>query len=219
MNNLPVGTVTFLFSDIEGNTPLWERDSQAMDAAMQIHHAILRQAIADNGGVVFKVIGDEFQAAFPTALQALLAALQAQRGLQAAAWNELGPLRVRMGMHTGEAHLDAQGDEYAVSHTKNRGHRVMEAGHGDQILLSQESVELCQRSLPEGVTLKDLGEHHIRNWNIPEHFYQVVSPDLPKDFPPLRTQVEPRHNLPAQLTSFIGRKRDQQVDLLKETAW
>ncbi len=208
MSELPTGTVTFLFSDVEGNTPLWERDSQAMDAALQIHHAILRQAIADNGGAVFKTIGDEFQAAFPTALQALLAALQAQRGLHSATWNELGALRVRMGMHTGEAHLDAQGDEYAVSHTKNRGHRVMEAGHGGQILLSQECADLCRRDLPFGVYLKDLGEHHIRNLRLPERFFQVIAPDLPKDFPPLRTQVEPKHNLPVQLTSFVGRQAE-----------
>jgi predicted ATPase/class 3 adenylate cyclase len=207
MKNLPVGTVTFLFTDIEGNTPLWERDPAAMDAAMQIHNSILRQAIEANGGTVFKTVGDEFQAAFPTAPQALSAALEAQRGLQAANWNELGPLRARMGMHTGEAHLDEHGDEYAVSHTKNRGHRVMEAGHGGQVLLSQESADLCQRTLPPGVILKDLGEHHIRNWKLPERFYQVVTPDLPKDFPQLRTQVEPKHNLPVQLTSFIGRKQ------------
>ena len=208
MSNLPVGTITFLFSDIEGNTPLWEKDPQAMDAAIQIHHAILRQVIAANGGVIFKIVGDEFQAAFPTAPQALLAALQAQLGLLSASWNELGPLRVRMGIHTGEAHLDEHGDEYAVSHTKNRGHRVMEAGHGGQILLSQESADLCQRNLPHEVILKDLGEHHIRNWKLPEHFYQVVATDLPKDFPPLRTQAEPKHNLPVQLTSFVGREKE-----------
>ena len=151
MENLPVGTVTFLFSDIEGNTPLWERVPEKMEAAIQIHHAILRQAIEGNGGAVFKIVGDEFQAAFPTAPQALSAAIEAQRGLLAAPWNELGALRVRMGIHTGEAHLDEHGDEYTVSHTKNRGHRVMEAGHGGQILLSQESADLCQRSLHEAV--------------------------------------------------------------------
>jgi predicted ATPase/class 3 adenylate cyclase len=208
---LPTGTVTFFFSDIEGNTPLWEQNPPAMDAAMQIHNAILRQAIEVNGGVVFKVVGDEFQVAFPTAPQALAAALQAQRGLQGAAWNELGPLRARMGIHTGEAHLDEVGDEYAVSHTKNRGHRIMEAGHGGQILLSQESADLCQRSLPSGVILRNLGEHHIRNWKLPEHFYQVVAPDLRQDFPRLRTQLEPKHNLPMELTSFIGREKETAV--------
>jgi predicted ATPase/class 3 adenylate cyclase len=214
---LPTGTITFLFTDIEGNTPLWERDPQAMDAAMQIHNAILRQAIESNGGAVFKVIGDEFQAAFPTAPQALQAALDVQRGLLSAQWNELGPLRVRMGIHTGEAHLDEHGDEYAVSHTKNRGHRVMEAGHGGQILLSQESADLCARSLPEGMSLKNLGEYHIRNLTLPERFFQVVAPDLPKDFPPLRTQVEPKHNLPTQLTSFVGREVEiKQVEFLLE---
>jgi predicted ATPase/class 3 adenylate cyclase len=208
MSSLPTGTVTFLFTDIEGNTPLWERDPMKMDAAMQIHNAILRQAIEANGGMVFQIVGDEFQAAFPTAPQALIAAIEAQRELLTAHWNDLGALRVRMGIHTGEAHLDERGDDYAVSHTKNRGHRVMEAGNGGQILLSQESSDLCKRGLPPEVILKDLGEYHIRNLKLPERFYQVVASDLPKDFPPLRTQAEPKHNLPIQLTSFIGRRQE-----------
>ncbi len=206
MQPLPTGTVTFLFTDIVGSTTLWERDPVAMEAAIEIHNAILRQAIQTNGGVVFKTVGDEFQVAFSTAPQALRAALQAQRNLAAALWNELGPMEVRMGIHTGVAYLDDSGDEYAVSHTKNRGHRVMEAANGGQILISQESADLCQRSLPESVVLKDLGEHHIRNWKDPEHFYQVSAPDLVGSFPPLRTQAEPKHNLPVQLTSFIGRR-------------
>ena len=99
-----------------------------MPAALRIHHAALRSAIEDYHGVVFKTIGDAFQAAFPTAPQALRAAIDGQRRLQSAAWNELGELRVRMGLHTGEAELDPGGDEYAVSHTKNRVARIMAAG-------------------------------------------------------------------------------------------
>ena len=114
----PTGTVTFLFSDIEGSTPLWEQHPEQMAVALQIHNAALRQAIESNGGVVFKIVGDAFQAAFATALQALKASIQGQQILQSASWNELAALKVRMGLHTGEAELDPDGDEYSISHTK-----------------------------------------------------------------------------------------------------
>jgi class 3 adenylate cyclase len=117
---LPTGTITFLFTDIEGSTPLWEQHPQQMAEALKIHNSVLRQAIEANAGMVFKTVGDAFQAAFPTAPQALKAAIEGQHALQAASWNELGPLKVRMGLHTGEAELDPGGHEYAVSHTKNR---------------------------------------------------------------------------------------------------
>lgn len=208
MSSLPTGTVTFLFTDIEGSTTLWERNPQSMAAALKIHNTILRKAIEANGGEIFKIKGDEFNAAFPTAPQALVTALETQRNLLSASWNELGPLKVRMGIHTGEAHLDEDGDEYAVSHTKNRVSRIMSAGHGGQILLSQESRDLCARNLPSGVVLQDLGEQRVKGMLLPEHFYQAVALDLPKDFPPLLTQAEPRHNLPVQLTSFIGREKE-----------
>src|SRR3989304_4348612 len=115
MQTLPIGTCTFLFTDIQGSTPLWERDAEKMATALEAHNASLRQAIKVNGGVVFKTVGDAFQSAYPTALQALKAAIEGQRALQTAPWNELGPLLVRMGLHTGEAQLDPSGDEYAVS--------------------------------------------------------------------------------------------------------
>ncbi len=215
---LPTGTVTFLFTDIEGSTPLWEREPEKMSAALLIHHAALRRAIEANGGVVFKTVGDALQAAFPTAPQALKAALQGQRELQSAPWNEMGPLRVRMGLHTGEAELDPGGDEYAVSHTKNRAARVMSAGHGGQVLLSAEAAELCAHSMPAGVRLKDLGEHHLKGLAQPEHLFQALAPGLQEDFPPLATHPGPKHNLPRQLTGFIGREAEiSQVKLLLET--
>ena len=166
MNNstptIPTGTVTFLFTDIQGSTPLWEREPEKMAVALQIHNNALRSAIEANGGVVFKTVGDAFQAAFATAPQALKAAIEGQRVLQSAAWNELGPLAVRMGLHTGEAELDPGGDEYAVSHTKNRIGRIHSVASGGQILLSQETADLVVRTLPEGVSLKDLGEHRLK---------------------------------------------------------
>jgi len=111
---------------------------------------------------VFKTVGDAFQAAFLTAPQALRAAIAGQRALQEAPWNELGELKVRMGLHTGEAELDPGGDEYAVSHTKNRIGRIMSAAHDGQILLSDETTKLVDHHLPESVTLKDLGEQRLK---------------------------------------------------------
>jgi predicted ATPase/class 3 adenylate cyclase len=212
--SLPTGTVTFLFTDIEGSTPRWESHPQQMAAAIQVHNAALRQAIEANGGLVFKTVGDAFQAAFDTAPQALKGAIAGQRALQAASWNELGPLKVRMGVHTGEAMLGPGGDEYAVSHTKNRVARILSAAHGGQVLLSQECADLVRRSLPEGVTLEDIGEHSLKGLQQLEHLYQVIAPDLSKDFPPLASAMSHAHNLPVQRTSFIGRQA--QVIQVKE---
>jgi predicted ATPase/DNA-binding SARP family transcriptional activator/class 3 adenylate cyclase len=205
---LPFGMVTFLFSDIEGSTSLWERQPQAMPAAVARHHAILQEAIASNGGVAFKVVGDQFQAAFRFAHQGVAAAVAAQQAVQAEAWPAAtGPLRVRMGLHTGPAEL--AGEDYAVSHTLNRAARVMAAGYGGQVLLSQETAGLVERELPEGVGLLDLGEHQLKGLQRLEHLYQVVAPGLREEFPRLPSARNHLHNLPAQLTSFIG--REQQI--------
>ncbi len=187
---------------------MWEQHPDLMADALQIHNTALHQAIEENGGVVFKTVGDAFQAAFSTAPQALRAAVGGQRALQSAPWNELGPLKVRMGLHTGEAQLDPNGDEYAVSHTKNRAARIMSAAHGGQILLSQETADLVQRTLPAGVSLKDLGEHRLKGMEWLEHLYQVNVVGLPQDFPPLAATVTHSNNLPVRLTSFIGREKE-----------
>jgi predicted ATPase/DNA-binding SARP family transcriptional activator len=203
---LPTGTITFLFTDIEGNTTLWERQPKAMPKAVARHHAILREIIEANGGVVFKVIGDQFQAAFRVAQLSLAAAIAAQRALQIEPWPEaVGPVRVRMGLHTGPAEL--VGDDYAVSHTLNRAARVMGAGFGGQILLSQVTADLVTRELSAEVDLRDLGEHNLKGLQIPEHLFQVCAPGLPCNFPRLPTAITPKHNLPNLLTSFIGREK------------
>ena len=207
-STLPTGTVTFLFTDIQGSTPLWEREPDKMAEALQVHNAALRRTIESNGGAVFKVVGDSFQAAFDTAPQALKAAIEGQKALLEAPWNELGELKVRMGLHTGEAELDPGGDEYAVSHTKNRVARIMSAAQGGQILLSEETADLVKRKLPEGVTLKDLGENRLKGMEWLEHLYQVCAFGLPQEFPPLATSAAHPHNLPLQLTSFIGRAKE-----------
>ncbi len=206
-NSLPTGTVTFLFTDIEGSTPWWEREPEKMAAALQIHNIALRQAIEANGGIVFKIVGDSFQAAFSTAPQGLKAAIDGQRRMLSTTWNELGPLKVRMGLHTGEAEVDPGGDEYSVSHTKNRAARIMSAASGGQILLSHESTNLVERSLPEGVTLKDVGEHHLKGMDILEHLYQVLAQDLQADFPPLVTFIQyPTDELQCQEGNFSWQK-------------
>ncbi len=205
---LPTGTVTFLFTDIQGSTPLWEYEPEKMAEALQMHNQVLRQTIAANGGVIFKTVGDAFQAAFATAPQALRAAIEGQRSLQSASWNDLGPLQVRMGLHTGEAELDPGGDEYAVSHTKNRVARIMSVAYGGQILVSAETCELINHQLPHGVSLKDLGEQRLKGMAFLEHLYQVCIPGLAQDFPSLETAIAHPNNLPELLTSFIGRQEE-----------
>jgi predicted ATPase/class 3 adenylate cyclase len=202
--SLPQGIVTFLFTDIQGSTSLWESRPDLMSAALQLHNSVLRQAIQSHQGVVFKMVGDAIQAAFASPIKALGAAVAAQRGLASAPWNELGPLLVRMGLHAGEAELDPDGDEYLVSHTKNRTARIMSAGHGGQILVSSTVMELLRGHLPQGIHLKDKGEHYLKGLLQPEQLFQVVLPDLPAEFPPLRTE-DPHSNLPIPGTPFLNR--------------
>jgi predicted ATPase/class 3 adenylate cyclase len=202
----PTGTVSFLFTDIQGSTHLWEQAPLAMKLALERHNAILRVAIEAHGGVVFKVIGDAFQAAFSEPFQALAAAVQAQHALQSETWGEIGPIGVRMGIHSGPAEL--HGDDYAVSHTLNRVARIASAGCAGQVLLSLAATELVREELPQGVSLRDLGEHILKGMARPEHIFQAVVAGLPQDFPPLASSGRPSNNLPVQLTLFIGREKE-----------
>ena len=161
MTDLPRGTVTFLFTDIEGSTALWERDRPAMHAVVERHVAVLNGAIRDHAGVAFKVVGDAVQAAFPAAPAALAAAVAAQGSLLAEDWGTLDPLRVRMALHAGEAEPDARGDYLAAP--LNRLSRLLAAGHGGQILLTQAVQQLARGALPPGVELRDLGDHRLRD--------------------------------------------------------
>jgi predicted ATPase/class 3 adenylate cyclase len=200
--NLPSGTVTFLFTDIEGSTRLWEQHPQAMVGALARHDQIMRQAIAAEAGVVYKVIGDAFQAAFTTAPAACAAALTAQRALANEAWGAVGAVPVRMALHTCAA-VPEDGD-YRTG-ALNRLGRLLGAVHGEQIVLSRSSADLARETLPPDVTLRDLGERRLRDLR-PEPVYQLVAPDLPADFPPLKTLDRHPHNLPAQSTVLIGRE-------------
>lgn len=184
MSDLPSGTITFLFTDVEGSTPLFQKYPDAMPRAMARHHEILHHAITAQQGHVFQIIGDAFCAAFEDVNNAAQATLDAQRALYHENWQELGALRVRMGLHTGPA--EAQGNDYVSSLTLVRAQRFMNAGHGGQMLLSEPTAELIRPRLPEGTTLRDLGVQKLRGLAQPETIYQLVAADLPSDFPPLR---------------------------------
>ena len=200
----PTGAVTFFFTDIEASVKLWEGHPEGMRDALTCHDAILRHAIVAHAGWVFKAVGDGFYAAFALAPDALLAALDAQRALLAADWGQVGQLRVRIALHTGAA-VERGGDYFGP--TINRVFRLMQAAHGGQILLSQATQQQVCEALPLGVGLRDLGERRLRDFE-PEHIFQLVAPDLPADFPLLKTLDSRPNNLPAQLTSFIGRERE-----------
>ena len=206
---LPTGTIAFLFTEIEGSSQLWEQMPEAMRDSMTQHRKILRQSIEANGGQVIQILGDSFQAAFRLASEGVCAALAAQRAIRDAQWGLTGPLKVRMGLHTGSAELDEGSNmSYQVGYTLNRAARVMTTAHGGQILLSQEAADLVERDLPEGVDLRDLGQHRLKGLQQPEHLYQLIVADLPQNFQPLSTGVSIPHNLPAQLSSFIGREKE-----------
>jgi predicted ATPase/class 3 adenylate cyclase/Tfp pilus assembly protein PilF len=208
MSNHPTGTVTFLFTDIQGSTALWATMPEAMRHSLAHHDTLVRQAIEAYGGHLFKVIGDAIQAAFSTSEQALRAAVAAQTALHrqpTEVWGETGPLRVRMGIHVGPA--EWQGHDYAVAHTLNRVARIMAAGHGGQTLLSAAVVEMV-RNTSFDFSLRDLGQHQLKGLYQTEHLYQLVAPDLPADFPPLNTLNARPNNLPLEPTSLVGRAQE-----------
>jgi predicted ATPase/class 3 adenylate cyclase len=206
----PTGTVTFLFTDIQGSTRLWEQYPDEMRSALVRHDQLLHRAITDNNGTVFKTVGDAFCAAFATAPNALQAALAAQQSIKSEPWNLPSPFLVRMGLHTGAA--EERGGDY-FGQPLNRVARLMSAGHGGQILLSGAAQELTLDHLPTSVTLRDLGQCRLKDLGRPEHIYQAMHPSLPADFPPLKSLDNPDlpnnlpNNLPQQVTSFIGREK------------
>src|ERR687896_2189632 len=206
MADPPTGTVTFLFTDIEGSTKLWEKSPRGMQVALTRHDALLWETIEGHGGFVFKTVGDAFCAVFPTALGALESALAAQRGLFSEAWGEeIGALKARMALHTGTTH-ERDGDYFGPP--VNRVARLLSAGHGGQVLLSLPTQELVRDQLPVGVSLMDLGERHLKDLFRPERVFQLVAPELPSEFPPLRTLEARPNNLPLQPTPLVGREKE-----------
>jgi predicted ATPase/class 3 adenylate cyclase len=202
---LPTGTVTFLFTDLESSSRLWEEQREAMRAALARHDEILRRVVEAEGGQVVKGTGDGLHAVFASAEAAVAAAVDAQRALGSEPWGSIEPLRVRMGLHTGAAEL--RGEDY-FGPVLNRAARVMAAGHGGQVLVSAATQELTRDRLPEGCALVELGEFRLRDLGRPERIFQVVHPDLAEEFPRLRTLDALPANLPVQVTSFVGRDED-----------
>ncbi len=204
---LPTGTVTFLFTDIQGSTKLWEEHPEAMRLALARHDALLRKAVEDNEGVVFKTIGDAFCSAFATAPEALRAALTAQQQFYAEVWPQSLTLKLRMALHTGAA--ESRDNDY-FGQPLNRVARLLSTGYGGQTLLSQVTYDLVRDSLPLQTTLKDLEEHRLKDLARPEHVFQLHHPDLPGEFPPLKSMDSGAlpNNLPQQVTSFIGREKE-----------
>ena len=203
MSALPTGTVTFLFTDIEGSTRLLEAEQEAYRAALARHDALLAQVIADHGGAIFQRAGDSFSAAFTSPVEAVGAALDGQLALLREPWDLAESLKVRMGLHSGEAEL--QGGQY-FGLTLHRCARLMASGHGGQVLLSAATASLVQHGLRPGVGLDDLGEHRLRDLAHAERIYQLVASELPRDHPPLRTLTAIPNNLPLQVTPFVGRE-------------
>src|SRR6266545_1474553 len=185
---LPVGTVTFLFTDIVGSTALWELQREAMRISLARHDALLRRCIEEHGGYVVKTTGDGFHAAFASATEAIEAAIAAQKALHAEPWSEAIAIRVRMSFHTGAAEL-RDGDYYGP--TVNRAARLAALGHGGQTLLSEITHNLCRDLAPPEVTFKLLGEHHLKGLTRREAVYEVCHPGLPQAFPPLQTLLAP----------------------------
>ncbi len=202
---LPTGNVTFLFTDIEGSTRLWEANLAAMGPALALHDRILREAVTTHHGVVFKTVGDAFCVVFNEAPDAVAAAAAAQHRLASTDWGDSDPLKVRMAIHTGVAEL-RESDYFGP--VLNRVARLLAAGHGGQTLLSLATEELAHDRLPKLVTLRDLGENRLKDLARPERIYELIIDGLENKFPPLRSLESFPNNLPVQLTSFIGRERE-----------
>ncbi|MEA2421463.1 MAG: hypothetical protein QOF55_562, partial [Thermoleophilaceae bacterium] len=205
---LPAGTVTFLLTDIEGSTRLWESEPEAMAAAVPVHYEILADAVGRHGGVrpVEQGEGDSVVGAFSRASDAVAAALDAQRTLAGQTWPGRIALNVRIALHTADAQLRDEGNYFGVA--LSRCARVRAIAHGGQTLLTGATHDLVVDRLPKDAELSDLGVHRLRDLGRPERVYGLSHPELPADFGPLRSLDAVPNNLPDQLTSFVGRERE-----------
>ncbi len=220
--DLPSGTVTFVFTDIEGSTRLAHDLGTDRWADVLAQHArVVRAAAAAHAGVEVRTEGDAFFLAFRTAREAVAAAAAVQRALAAQTWPHGASVRVRVGMHTGENALPGtpeSGADY-IGYDVHRAARVAAAGHGGQVLLSSVTRTMLGEAIPEGTSLRDTGEHRLKDLSQPDRLYQLVIEGLPSDFPPLRTLDRVPNDLPLQLTSFVGRQRElaEARELLERT--
>ena len=204
---LPTGTVTFLFTDIEGSTELWEHDEGSARNVLVRHDQIIEQLVEENEGMLVRPRGegDSRFAVFQYAPGAATAAASIQQAFITESWPTDEPLKIRMGLHTGHADL-REGDYYGSA--VNRCARVRSLGYGGQVLLSLATEQIISDYLPEGVEIRDLGMHPLKGLKRPEQIFQLTIADVPSEFPPLQTQIGPKHNLPEQLTTFIGRQSE-----------
>lgn len=209
----PSGLVTLLFTDIEGSTRAWESRPAEMQVALERHDEIMRERIESADGYVFKTVGDAFCAAFPAPLQAVRAAVEIQHALAAEPWPPELPIRVRMGLHSGVCH-ERDGDYFGP--TVNRTARLEATACGGQVVISGVTADLMAGALPPDVSLRDLGEHRLKDLGQPQRVYQVCGTGLACEFPPLRSLDNPDllHNLPSQVSTFVG--REQELDELRK---
>jgi predicted ATPase/class 3 adenylate cyclase len=213
---IPSGTVAFLFSDIEGSTARWERYRDAMARAVDTHDRLVAEIVVAHGGYAFKTLGDAFCVAFATVPQAVAAALAVQRRLGAQDFGDVGTLRVRIAIHAGAA--DERGGDY-FGPAVNRVARLLAIAHGGQVVLSGVAADLAQGNMPPETALRDRGAHRLKDLAYPEQVYQLIAADLPSEFPPLRSLDALPHNLPLQLTAFVGREREvAEIEALLETS-
>ena len=203
-SNLPTSTVTFLFTDIENSTPLWEKHPEAMKSALAKHDSLARSISLLHNGRIIKTTGDGFLVVFATATDAVQAAIHAQQAIQKDSWDDVA-IKVRMGIHTGEAEL-RDGDYFGG--TLNLAARIMSIGHGGQILISETTLQIAQEHLSAHVSVTDLGEHRLKGLSKVERIFQISTLELQQEFPALKSLTHISNNLPTQLTSFIGRERE-----------
>ncbi len=213
-DDLPTGTVTFLFTDIEGSTRLGHELADRFDAVLEGHHQLIRAVLARHGGIEVSTDGDAFFAVFPSAPAAVAAAVEAQRGLATHPWPAEAEIRVRMGLHTGEGRLG--GDNY-IGTDVNRAARIAAAAHGGQVLLSDATRALASQ-LPSGVTIRDLGRHRLKDLPEPDRIWQLAIDGLESEFPAIRSLDARPNNLPLPAASLIGRTAELAaiVDLVRE---
>ena len=209
MRELPTGTVTFLFTDIEGSTQiLGDVGEKKYSKLLSAHSRIIRDSITRYNGIEVRTEGDAFFCVFQDAVGAINAVIAIQKDLTDYDWSSRGQIRVRMGLHTGQGVIGE--DDYAGIDV-HRAARIAAAGHGGQVLLSTETYALTKRSLPADIGGRDMGEHRFKGLQESEHLYQLVIPELPVEFPALRSLAGVPNNIPEQLTSFFGRTAEKQL--------
>ena len=217
MDSKPQGKVTFLFTDIEGSTKLAQAFPDTLNSALQKHNSILYKIIESNNGFVFKTIGDAFCCAFQNPSEAVNAAVEIQKEMQSAEWNEAPPVKIRIGLHSGIAEWN--GKDYMGYVTLARASRVMSSAYGEQIILTDNVYASVKDNLLKEISFRDLGERRLKDLIHPVRLYQINAAGLREEFPPLKTLDSRPNNLPVQLTSFIGREEEMKEikKLLEQT--